>query len=333
MWMAHEEFSVPAGIMKAISRFAPNLTVLKLHEITTSLSSLEFPALIKLTFCLTVHVYPNLVASDLVNFLKHSPDLEILDLRLPDNFEASPSAGTVELLRLKSAVLNGSLFEQNKSVLFNGRPSLMRNKSVRVNGLPCLVFPNRSITIDVQITTRPHPSDGPPLLPVIHLGDTIFPRQSITGAVFHFKDDPGGFFGHVGICGEHDNWIGLNYVQTPDLGEDFVYRFRTWFNPICSARLRGIQMLTLGLFEFGSDEEQCIEVLRTFLQELYQVRVLNVYGMGLSLLARILHPSNVVIPLPSLEELKLHTYNPPELTRCAAHGEGKRTLVVFTALF
>ena len=107
-----------------------------------------------------------------------------------------------------------------------------------------------------------------------------------------------------------------------------LFRSRSWFDPVSLAALRGIQTLALGFFEFASDEEQCIETLRAFLRELDHVRVLKVYEMDLPLLARILQPSDGVAPLPSLEELQLHTYNPPELTRCAAHDEGKPNAVI-----
>ena len=46
--------------------------VLRLHDITTSLKSLEFPALVKPSFRLTVYGISNPDAEDLVNFLKNS---------------------------------------------------------------------------------------------------------------------------------------------------------------------------------------------------------------------------------------------------------------------
>lgn len=97
--------------------------------------------------------------------------------------------------------------------------------------------------------------------------------------------------------------------------------------------LRGIRVLALGFFGFTLDEEEPIDVLRTFLRELDQVRVLNVYRMNLSLLARILQPSDGVVPLPSLEELNLHAYNPPELTWSAAHDQGKWNAIIFNPRF
>ena len=309
-----EKFFIPAHTMKAISRFAPNITVLELHDVASSLSSLEFPALVKLVFRLTGSDHPDPVAEDLVNFLEHSPLLEELDLRLPNHLAVNPSAGTAGLAHLKSAVFDGS--------------SSDRDHSIGVIGLQHLTLPNRSITVDVQMAIRAHPSDKSPLLSVVQLGDAIFPRQSITAAVIHIKDSPNGFFGHVGICGEHDNRIGLNYIQPPDVKKTHLWRFRSWFDPVSLAPFRKIQTLTLGFFQFASDKEQCIEVLRTFLRELDQVRVLKVYKMDVSLLIHILQPSKRVVPLPSLEELQLHSYNPPELSRCATHDEGKWNVVM-----
>lgn len=69
-------------------------------------------------------------------------------------------------------------------------------------------------------------------------------------------------------------------------------------------------------------------MLRTFLQGLDQVRVLNIYKMDVSLVARILEPSGGTVLLPLLEELKLHTYNPPELTRCVVYDKGTQQVVL-----
>lgn len=319
MWMAHDMFPVPADILKAISRFAPNITVLRLHGVTANVSSFQFPALVKLTLRVPECCYGGPSPADLVNFLKHSPVLEELDLRLPDYSSdgVSPSAGTVELVHLKSAVFNG-YFSRN---------------SAHVIGLPYLILPKRSITVDVQATDCARPSDPLPLFSVIPLGDTLFPRQSITAAVIHIRSSPIGFFGHASICGEHDNWIGLNYVQTPDPTNGILQRMRSCFDPVNLTPLRGIQTLTLGFCEFASDEEQCIEVLRTFLRGLDRVRILKVYMMNVSVLAHILYPSDGVVPLPSLEELELHTHNPPELNRCVALDEGKRNAIMLQGRF
>ena len=54
-----------------------------------------------------------------------------------------------------------------------------------------------------------------------------------------------------------------------------------------------------------------MEVLRTSFQGLDQVRILNVYKVNLSLVARLLQPSDRIILFPLLEELKLHPYDPP----------------------
>ena len=310
VWMTCTEFSVPTDTMRAISRFAPNITVLKLHIVTTKLSSLEFPALTKLTLCIVASDHPNPTVEDLVKFLEHSPLLETLDLRLPNHLVVSQSVGTFGLERLKSAVFGGHSSHENNYIC--------------ITGLQHLILPKQPITVDVQTEVRTRPWDTSPLLSAIRLGDATFPRQSITEGVIHIKDSPNGFFGHVGICGEHDNRIGLNYIQPPDVREGLLWRFRSWFNPMGLAPLRGIQTLTLGFFEFASDKEQCIGVLRAFLRELDQVRVLKVYMMDVSLLVRILQPSGGVVLLPSLDELQLHSYNPPELNRCVAHEEGKR---------
>ena len=77
--MIRQPFSIAADKMGTISRFAPNLTVLKLHDITTDLSSLAFPALVKFTFRTTAPDIQTPDAADIVEFLKHSPLLENLD--------------------------------------------------------------------------------------------------------------------------------------------------------------------------------------------------------------------------------------------------------------
>ena len=184
-----------------------------------------------------------------------------------------------------------------------------------------------AITVDVQMRNRARPPTILPLVSIARLRDTVFPQQSITAAVIHIKDSPKGFYGHAGICGERDNWIGLNYPQIPITKKGPLRRLRSLFDPVGLAPLRGIHTLALGSFEFASHEEQRIEVIQASLRELDQVRLLKVYAMDLSLLARILQPSYRVVPLPSLEELQLHAYNPPELTRCAAHDEGKSSVI------
>ena len=315
MWMTRDIFSVSAHTMKAISRFAPNITVLTLYDVAENLPSLEFPALVKLTLRLAYDDCQSLDPEDLIKFLKNSPVLEELDLRLPFLWTKSPPVTTAEFTRLKSAVFD--------------EYSLRQGAYSCVPGLQYLILPKQSITIDVRMSVYIAPSDPLPLLSAINLGGAIFPRQSITAAAIHIKDNPNGFFGHVGICGEYDNWIGLNYVLPPSLREAFLRRLPRWFDPVGLTPLRGIQTLALGFFELTFDEEGCIEALRTFLQELDQVRVLNVYMMNVSLLARILQPYGGVVPLPSLEELKIHTYNPPELIRYATHDEGKWNVVMF----
>ena len=128
--------------------------------------------------------------------------------------------------------------------------------------------------------------------------------------------------GHVGVCGERDNWIGLNRARVLNIGKCPLLRLRDWLDPACLAQLHGIQTLTLGLFKFASDEEQCTGVPRTFLQGLDQVRILNIYRMEVSLVTRVLKPSDKTAILPLLEELRLHPYDPPGLTRSDAHDNG-----------
>ena len=309
VWAVHQQLTFPVAVTEAISRFASNITVLRLHDITIGLSSLEFPTLTKLVFRVTTPAVKNPDPADLVEFLKHSPILEELDLRLSESFRGDATAGTVVLARLKSAVFNGSLAPESKTI--------------DINVLPYLVLPKQSITVDVQTRARAFSSDTSPLPSVIRLGDTVFPRQSIGAAAIYIKDDPFGFFGHIGICGERDNWIGVNHARVLNLGKGSLSRLRSWLDPLNLAPLHGIQTLTLGLFEFASDEEQCAGVLRACLQALDQVRVLNVYKMNLSLVARLLQPSDSAILFPLLEELKLYPYDPPELTRSVAHDGGK----------
>jgi hypothetical protein len=90
-------FSIPATTMEAISQFARHIMILRLHDITTSLSSLKFPALAKLTFLITTPTTRKPGAADLVKFLKQSPILEELNLRLPESFKADKPADTVAL--------------------------------------------------------------------------------------------------------------------------------------------------------------------------------------------------------------------------------------------
>lgn len=177
-----------------------------------------------------------------------------------------------------------------------------------------LRLPEKSVAVDVQTRARAFTLSTSPLLPVIQLGHSILHRQSITAITIHIKNDPSGFYGRIGICGEHNNWIGLNHARLLKLGKNTLSRLRDWLDPVNLDLLRGTQALTLGLFEFASDEEQCVEVLRTFLQGLCQVRVLNVYEMNVSLVARILRPSDGTVLFPLLGELKLHSYDPPEFT-------------------
>ena len=309
--MAGEMFCMPATMMERVSQFAPNITVLRLHNITTNLSSLEFPALVKLTFGITAPTAQNPDAADLVKFLKRSPILEELDLRLPESFKADAPAGTVELTHLKSTV-------------FNGFSALFKN-SISVGVLPYLILPKQSITVDVQTKARAFSPDTSPLHSVIQLGGAVLHQQPITAAAIHIKDDSFGFFGHISICGEHDNWIGVNHIRVLNLGEGPLSRLCKWLDPLSLASLHGIQKLTLGLFAFPSDEEErCMGVLRTSFQKLGQIRVLDVYKVNLSLVTRLLQPSGGVVLFPLLEELKLHPYDPPELTRSVAHDKGKR---------
>ena len=310
MYTTGDPLPMPSTTMVGISRFAANITFLKLYDITAGLSFLQFPSLVKLTFRVTklYDSVPEPDAADLVGFLRHSPLLEELDLYLPEGFKTDAPASTVTLEHLKSAVFNGS-----------STPS----GSVSVKAPLCLRLPNRSITVDVQTRARTFSSKTSPLLSVIQLGDAILSQRQITAAAIHIKDTPTGFFGHIGICGEDDNWIGINHVRVLGIGKSPLLRVHDWLDPVDAVNLSGIRTLTLGLFQFASDQEQCIEVLRTFLRGLGQVRVLNVYKMDVSLVARILQPSDGAILFPLLEELRFHVYDPPELTRCLAHDSGK----------
>ena len=173
-------FSIPATTMKAISQFARHITILRLRDITTSLSSLKFPALAKLTFLITTSTTRKPGAADLVKFLKQSPILEELNLCLPESFKADKPAGTVALTHLKSAVFNGCLAPEENSI--------------SVGVIPYLILPNQSITVDVQTGSRAFSSDTSSLRSVIQLGDAILPRQSITAAAIQIKDDFLGFF-------------------------------------------------------------------------------------------------------------------------------------------
>ena len=313
VWMIRQPFSIAADKMGTISRFAPNLTVLKLHDITTNLSSLAFPALVKFTFRTTAPDIQTPDAADIVEFLKHSPLLENLDLYLPESFKVDTSPGTATLARLKSAVFNGSSTPSN---------------SISVNILPYLILPKQSITVDVQTKARVFSPETSPLLSVLQLGDAVLSQQSITGAAIHIKDAPTGFFGHASVCGERNNWIGLNHVRVLNIGGSPFSRLGNWLDPASLTPLSGIQTLTLGFLEFPSEEEQRIELLRAFLRGLDQVRVLNTYMVDVSLLASVLKPSNGAVPLPSLEVIKFHPYGPPELTRCVAYDKGKCGILV-----
>jgi len=143
----------------------------------------------------------------------------------------------------------------------------------------------------MQTRPRAFPSDTPTLLSVTQLGDAVLPRQWITAATIHIKDDPSGFFGHISICGERNNWVGLNHVRVLNIGKSPLSRLRSWLDPVCLAQLHRIQTLTLGLLKFTSDEVQSVGVLLL------------------------------------LEELKPHPYDSPELTRSHAHyTKGEETV-------
>ena len=313
MRVVRQPYSIAADKMGTISRFAPNLTVLKLHDITTNLSSLGFPALVKFTFRTTAPDIQTPDAADLIGFLRHCPLLEDLDLYLPESFKVDTSPGTATLARLKYAV-------------FNGSPT--PNNSISVNILPYLMLPKQSITVDVQTKARAFSPGTSPLLSVLQLRNAILSQQSITGAVIHIKDAPTGFFGHASVCGEHNNWIGLNHVRVLNIGGSPFSRLGNWLDPVSLAPLSGIQTLTLGLLDFPSEEEQYIEVLRAFLRGLDRVRVLNTYMVDVSLLARVLKLSDGAVLLPLLEVIKFHTYGPPELTRCVAYDKGECGILV-----
>ena len=213
----------------------------------------------------------------------------------------------VTLAHLKSAVFSGSSTPEN---------------TVDVNVLPCLRLPEQTVTVDTQTRARAFSSDTSPLPSVVQLGETVLHRQSITAAAIHIKDNSSGFFGHVSICGERNNWIGLNHSRILNIGTSPPSSLCNWLHPTGLAQLHGIQTLTLGLFKFASDEEECVGVLRTFLQGLNQVRTLNIYKMDVSLVARILESSGATVLLSLLEELKLHPHDPPEITRSEAYGKG-----------
>ena len=309
VWVIHQPCSVTADRMGTISRFAPNLTVLKLHDITTNLSSLGFPALVKFTFRTTVPDIQTPDAADLIEFLRHSPLLEDLDLDLPESFKVDTSPGTAMLTQLKSVVFNGSSTPKN---------------SISVKILPYLILPKQSITVDMQTRARAFSLE----ISVLQLGNAVLSEQPITGAAIHIKDAPTGFFGHISICGERGNWIGLNHVRVLNVAGNPLSRLRNWFDPVGLTPLRGIQTLTLGLLDFPSDKYQCIEVLRAFLRELDQVRVLIIYNVNVSLVRRVLHPSDGTVLLPLLEVIKIHPYGPPTLARCVAYDKGKCGILV-----
>ena len=180
----------------------------------------------------------------------------------------------------------------------------------------------------MQVGARALPSDTSPFPSIIQLRSAVLSQQPITAATIHVKNSEYGFLGHISVCGEHNNWIGLNHARVVSSGKGPLSRIRSWFDPLSLASLYEMQSLTLGLFELVSDEEQCVEVLRAFLQGLGQVRILNVYKMNASLVARILRPSLETVPLPLLEELKFHQYDPPELTRFNAHNQGTLHVVL-----
>jgi len=52
-----------------------------------------------------------------------------------------------------------------------------------------------------------------------------------------------------------------------------------------------------------------------------QARVSNVHNVNVSLVARLLQPSDAIVLFPLLEEVGFHSYDPPELNRSAAHEE------------
>ena len=320
MWMVDIPCAISAVTMGTISRFAPNITVLRLHDILSNLSSLEFPSLLKLTFHITTRSTDTREpgAEDLVEFLRHSPSLEELYLHLPEGLNANAPIGIATLGHLKSAVLNGSSTPDGP---------------VGVQILPYLRLPESSITVEVQTRARAFTSCTSPLLSVIQLGHHILAQQSITAVAIHIKDDPHGFYGHIGICGERNNWIRLNHTRLLKVGKNPLSRLRDWLDTVNLDPLRGTRTLTLGFFEFASDQEQCVEVLQTFLRGLDKVRVLNIYKMNVALVARILQPSNETLLFPLLEELKLHSYDPPELARCVEHDKGKRNNITSKGQF
>lgn len=312
MWMSDHPFIIPAATLEGISRFAPNITVLKLYNIFANLSSLKFPSMIKLTFRITRPDMSRSGTKDLIQFLGHSPNLEELDLHLPEGFGVGMPTDTVTLRHLKFAVFNGFA---------------TTNEPVRVEVLSILGLPKENLTVDVQTRARALPSYISLSLSAIRLMDTIFPQQSITAAAIHIKDDPNGFFGHISVCGERNNWVGLNHVRILNTGGSPFSRLGIWLDPVRLAPLRGIETLTLGLLKLPKSPAGAgwlsTEVLRTFLRGLDQVRVLNIYKMNVPLVARILRPSDCEVLLPSLEELRIHTYDPPELTRCVEHDKGR----------
>ena len=162
MWISHKGFSVPAGTIKAISQNFLKITVPKLHDITRKLSSLEFPVLVKLTFHFTQPDHNDITAADPLKFLKRSPLLEDLDLRLRVCPGVSRPAKAAELVRLKSVAFTGYLSH--------------KTNSIHTNGLPCMILPKRSITIDLRADHFACSSDKSLLSSLIQLGDTIFPQ-------------------------------------------------------------------------------------------------------------------------------------------------------------
>ena len=272
--------------METIARFSRNVVVLRLHDVTTSLASFEFPALVKLVFRVTVYAAWNLDAGDLVNFLKHGPVLEALELQGPEIFKAGAlpaGTGPVTLAHLKSAVfISGSSTPENV---------------LDVNVLPCLRLSEQSVTVDLQTRVRAFSLDTLPLLSVIRLEDTVLHQQSITAAAIHIKDNPSGFFGHVSICGKRNSWIELNHCLVLNIGRSPLSKLRNGLCPVSLAQHRGIRTLTLGLFKSAPGEEGCVGVLWTFLQGLDQVCALNIYKVDASLVAWILEPSGGVISI------------------------------------
>ena len=69
-------------------------------------------------------------------------------------------------------------------------------------------------------------------------------------------------------------------------------------------------------------------MLRAFLRGLDQVRVLDLYNVNVSLVGRVLHPSDGAVLLPLLEVIKIYPHGPPALARCVAYDKGQRSIHV-----